>query len=224
MSPEFTLVQKLAIWALPVVFAITVREMAHGYAARWLGDDTATRAGRLSPNPLRHISPVGTLLVPGILLALGGFLIGWPKSIPIDYSRLRTPKRDLGLVAIAGLLSNLLMATIWAVLLKLALVNTADDGPLQMLRYVGVAGVVINLLLFALHLLPIPPLDAGRVLIGVLPVRAAVMLAKLEPYGFFIVLGLALLGGLQDFLFWPLAVAEGLLFKVLGINGTELFF
>ena len=221
MFDELSLVQKLAVWALPVLLAITIREIAHGYAARACGDMTGTTLGRLSPNPLKHVDPVGTLLVPGLLITLGGFLMGWPKPIPVDFSRLHHPKRDLAKVAVAGLAANFAMAVLWAALIKATLVFGSDQPTWVGLRYMAVAGVVINLALFVLNLLPLPPLDGGRILISLLPMRQAMALAKVEPYAFFIVLGVLLL--FKGLLFWPLVISQGLLFQAFGIEPISLY-
>jgi len=222
MELDLTLVQKLAIWALPVLFAITFREIAHGYAARALGDTTATRLGRLSPNPLQHIDPIGTVAVPALLIALGGFLMGWPRPIPIDYGRLNRPKRDLALVAGAGLGANVAMALLWAALLKLALAAGDAPGLWLGLRYMAIAGVSINLSLLVLNLLPIPPLDAGRILIGLLPLRQAQALARIEPYSLFILIALMMTPLLKGLLFWPLVICQGLLFMAFDIDSSVL--
>lgn len=223
MSPELTLVQKIAIWALPVLFAITLHEVAHGWVARALGDPTADKLGRLTLNPLRHIDPVGTVIVPLVLLALGGFLFGWAKPVPVNMQNLRNPRRDMAIVAIAGPLANAAMALAWGLLLKLALAQEADEGLWLGVQSMAVAGIIINLIVGVMNLLPLPPLDGGRVLNGLLPKAVSQRYEKLEPYGLFIVVGLLASGWLMKIMFWPLMVSQALLFGVLGINAASLF-
>lgn len=178
----------LAIAAIPIIFAITVHEAAHGYVARYFGDPTAAQMGRVSLNPIRHIDPVGTIIVPGLTLIFGGILFGWAKPVPVDYSRLRHPREDMRWVALAGPGVNLLMALGWAVLLKLGLsTDNYFSVPLENMAYVGIN---INLMLMALNLLPLLPLDGGRVLFSLLPPATAHAYGKSEPYGIFILLAL----------------------------------
>lgn len=184
------IIQTIAVYAIPVIFAITLHEAAHGFVARMFGDPTAYQAGRISLNPARHIDPVGTLLVPvAILLAsklLGspGMLFGWAKPVPVDFSRLRRPKQDMLWVALAGPAANLLMAVLWAFSLRLFL----ESGLQESFWFeMAVAGVNVNLVLMALNLLPILPLDGGRVLFSLLPNRMAWQYSKIEPYGLVIV-------------------------------------
>ncbi|GAB3246874.1 site-2 protease family protein [Chitinimonas naiadis] len=190
---NWNLVQKIAIYALPVLFAITVHEASHGYAAKHFGDRTAEMEGRLSLNPLRHIDLFGTILVPALALLLGGFLFGWAKPVPVDFRNLRNPKADMLWVALAGPGSNLLMAVAWGLLLKLA--STLDGSSFQLpLAYMAQAGIQINVVLMVLNLLPLPPLDGGRVLISLLPNRAAYAVSRIEPYGMFILIALIFTG------------------------------
>ena len=203
---ELHLVQVIAIYALPVIFAITLHEAAHGYVARHFGDMTATVAGRVSLNPLRHIDPFGTVALPLILLALtklfgGGIIFGWAKPVPVNFANLRHPKRDMLWVAAAGPLSNFAMALFWALLLKigLSLPGGAFDLPLALM---GAAGVFFNIIIMVLNLVPLPPLDGGRILVSLLPHRLAWRVARIEPYGFAILIVL-LLTGVLGTLLWP---------------------
>jgi Zn-dependent protease len=193
---------KISVWAIPVLFAITLHEVAHGWMARYFGDRTAEMLGRLSLNPLRHIDPIGTLLVPGLLLAAGGILFGWAKPVPVATSALRNPRRAMILVALAGPAANLFMAAIWcAVLGGIVRVNgneTLDSWVASMAQ----AGIWMNVVLAVFNLLPIPPLDGGRVLSGLLPPHLSARLEKIEPVGFLIVLGLSVFGML-GWLFVP---------------------
>jgi len=190
---EFNLVQTIAIYALPVIFAITLHEAAHGYVARHFGDNTAYMLGRVSLNPLRHIDPVGTVLVPLLILVMsnlfgsGGILFGWDKPVPVNFSGLRHPKRDMLWVAAAGPFANLFMALLWALALKLAVVMPQNAFTLP-LSLMAKAGITVNLVLMLLNLLPILPLDGGRIAVSLLPNRLAYSFSRLEPYGFPILL------------------------------------
>ena len=195
------LIQTICISALPVIFAITLHEAAHGYAARHFGDPTAWQAGRISLNPLRHIDPVGTLLVPGLILmtsylaAGSAMLFGWAKPVPVDFGRLRQPKRDMLWVAAAGPAVNFLMALGWAFLFKLALEMplNAYSRPLAEMSAIGIN---INLVLMVLNLLPLPPLDGGRIAVSLLPMPMAIKFSRLERWGFPILLLLLFTGTL----------------------------
>jgi len=213
------LAQTLAVWALPVLFAITLHEVAHGWTARALGDSTAAMLGRLSLNPLKHIDPVGTIVVPLLFLLLpGNFLFGWAKPVPVSARNLPHPRRDMALVAAAGPLANLAMAFAWGLLLKLTLVLGAEGGLWFGLRMMATAGIVVNLVLMALNLLPVPPLDGGRVIAGFLPAPWATRLDRIEPYGLVIIVALMMTGLLGPLLRPVMAAAQALVFTLLGIE------
>ena len=202
---ELTLVQRVAIWSLPLIFAVTVHEAAHGWVADRLGDPTARKLGRITFNPLPHIDPIGTILVPVLMLSFTGFLIGWAKPVPVVASRLHSPKRDMAIVAAAGPGVNLVMALAWSLVLLLAhgLVHSMQAIAIPLLL-MSVAGVFINLVLMAINLLPILPLDGGRIVSGLLPNgRIAQVYAQLEPYGLFILIAL-LVTGVVGMLIWPI--------------------
>lgn len=186
------LIQTVLIYALPVLFAITVHEAAHGYAARYFGDHTASMLGRITLNPLKHIDPIGTILMPLLLYfsTSGTFLFGYAKPVPVNFGNLRHPKRDMIWVALAGPASNFIQAIVWAVLVVLVATRTDERFFLEMAR----AGILVNLVMWAFNLFPLPPLDGGRILVGLLPTKAAMTVSRIEPYGFFIVLALVLLG------------------------------
>lgn len=189
---ELSLIQKIIIYALPVIFAITVHEAAHGYAAKYFGDLTAYKAGRITLNPLKHIDPLGTILLPALTIMLGGILFGWAKPVPVDFARLRNPKKDMLWVAAAGPASNFVMAIFWALVMKLSLgMPEAFAIPLVLM---GKAGVAINIVLMVLNLLPLPPLDGGRIAVSLLPHELARPFAQLERYGFFILIALLFTG------------------------------
>ncbi len=215
---ELNSLQVFAVAILPVLFAITVHEVAHGWVAKQLGDPTAQRLGRLTLNPVKHIDPVGTLLVPGLLLLLkSGFLFGWAKPVPVTWENLRHPKRDMIFVAAAGPAANLLMALLWGVVAKLSTLTPPDWAwaatPMQLM---GEIGIYINVLLMVFNLLPLPPLDGGRVAVGLLPGPWAWHLSRVEPYGFFILLGLMLTGMLW-FIIRPMTnLVEGLVKFMVG--------
>jgi Zn-dependent protease len=185
-----SLIQTIAIGAIPVLFAITIHEAAHGYVARHFGDMTAYQQGRISLNPLRHIDPVGTILLPILTLWLGGILFGWAKPVPVNFSALRRPKQDMLWVALAGPAVNLLMALFWGIWIKVALMSP-ESYYAEPLMEMAQLGVKINVVLMVLNLLPFPPLDGGRIAISLLPHRLAMKLASIEPYGMFILIGLA---------------------------------
>jgi Zn-dependent protease len=186
------LIQTIAIAAIPIIFAITLHEAAHGYVARHFGDMTADRAGRISLNPIHHIDPVGTILLPIITLWFGGVLFGWARPVPVNFGALRNPKKDMLWVALAGPASNFFMALCWVLLARLALSSFAGEYFTEPLLRMAQIGVRINVILIALNLLPLPPLDGGRIAVSLLPNRQAVMLSRVEPYGMFILIFMAL--------------------------------
>lgn len=204
---ELSFAQAIAIYALPVIFAITLHEAAHGYAARHFGDFTAHARGRISLNPLRHIDPIGTVVLPLVMLALtklfgGGIIFGWAKPVPVNFANLRSPKRDMLWVAAAGPVANLAMALGWALLLSGGLTFASGYFALPLLL-MGAAGVFVNVIIMVLNLLPLPPLDGGRILVSLLPHRLAYNVARIEPYGFIILIVL-LFAGILGLILWPL--------------------
>jgi Zn-dependent protease len=220
---EFNLVQTLAIYALPVIFAITLHEAAHGYVARHFGDNTAYVLGRVSLNPLRHIDMVGTILLPLLilvtskLLGSSGILFGWAKPVPVDFSALRHPKRDMLWVAAAGPLANLSMAMLWALTFKITLITAQNMFTLP-LSLMAEAGISVNLVLMVLNLLPILPLDGGRIAVSLLPNRLAYSYSRLEPYGFPILLVLLFTNTLGFILNPPLLLSMQLIESIFQIQ------
>ncbi|MDR1968624.1 MAG: site-2 protease family protein [Burkholderiaceae bacterium] len=199
-------IQAIAIFALPVLFAITVHESAHAYVARHFGDDTASMLGRVTLNPLKHIDPIGTILIPIILyVSTGGtFLFGFAKPVPVRFDRLRNPRRDMIWVALAGPASNLAQALAWSALyFILAGAGLNERFFLDMCK----AGTLVNVVMFAFNLFPLPPLDGGRILVGLLPRHAAIGLSRVEPWGFFIVMALVLTGVVNKVWMLPLMSA-----------------
>lgn len=191
---EASVIQKIAVFALPVLFAITLHEAAHGFVARYFGDMTAYAAGRVSLNPLRHIDLMGTIVVPLMSLLLTPVMFGWAKPVPVNFANLRNPKRDMFWVAAAGPFSNLAMAIGWGFLLRLALGLGTDNPAQDWLTSVGEAGVFVNVIFFVLNLFPLPPLDGGRIMVSLLPHRLAYKFAAIERYGFIILLALLFTG------------------------------
>jgi len=214
-------VATIVLWAVPVVFAITLHEAAHGYVARIFGDQTAYMLGRVTLNPLRHIDPIGTIAVPGFLLVVSLltkaplFIFGWAKPVPVNFGNLRHPKRDMFWVAGAGPFANFAMALAWAVLLKASIPGgaMASEG----LSVMAGAGVEVNLMLMALNLLPIPPLDGGRIAVSVLPHSLATPFSRIEPYGFFVVIILLVTGLLYDMMLPILRAGEFVIRALLGV-------
>jgi len=198
---DLTVIQKIVIYALPVIFAITVHEAAHGYAAKHFGDMTAFNAGRITLNPLKHIDLFGTIILPALTVMLGGILFGWAKPVPVDFRRLRNPKKDMLWVAAAGPASNFVMAVFWALVMKFS-VNAPEAFVLPM-ALMAKAGVTINIVLMVLNLLPLPPLDGGRIAVSLLPMKLARPFAQIERYGF-IILIILLFSGILGRILEPL--------------------
>lgn len=223
---ESNLVPLIALYAVPVILAITLHEAAHGYVAKHFGDLTAYSQGRVSLNPIRHIDPFGTIVLPLLLLAISkfsggaGVLFGWAKPVPVNFANLRHPKRDMLWVAAAGPLSNLAMALFWAVMIKVGISAPGSYfGPA--LARMGAAGVFVNAILMVLNLFPLLPLDGGRILVSLLPHRLAYAVTRIEPYGLLILI-LLLFTGVLGYILWPavgivLAVTAAMLGMPLGI-------
>lgn len=191
------IIYNIAVWAIPVLFAITVHEVAHGWMANKLGDGTARMLGRLSLNPIKHIDPIGTILVPIVLLIFSPIVFGWAKPVPVDMRNFQNPRRDMAIVAIVGPLSNVVMAVFWVAFLFVTQAMISDPAIAKGLQSMAVAGMLINIVLFAFNLIPIPPLDGGRVLSGLVPAKVSDFLDKVEPYGFFIVIALVYMGAFE---------------------------
>jgi len=217
MMNELTLLQRIVVWILPVVFAITVHEVAHGWVAKKYGDNTASLLGRLTLNPIKHIDLFGTIIIPGLLLlTFTGFIFGWAKPVPVDARNFKNPRRDMALVAFAGPLVNFLMAIGWALIARLGVMIGIEVISLPLI-YTGIAGISINLVLALINLLPIPPLDGSRILSGMLPARWAWQYNRLERFGFIILLVLLYTGVLSTLLAYPMYVAQKMFFSIAGL-------
>lgn len=208
------IIQNILIYALPVLLAITVHEAAHGYAARHFGDNTADALGRITLNPLKHIDPIGTILMPLLLIFAGSpFLFGYAKPVPVQFGNLRNPKRDMIWVALAGPASNLIMALFWGIVFYM-LQGAGINEPF--FNKMAQGGILVNAVMFAFNLFPLPPLDGGRILVGLLPYKYAELVSRVEPWGFFIVLGLVIAGIINTIWMTPMMnVTYGLLELVL---------
>jgi Zn-dependent protease len=191
------IIQQIAVYAIPVLLAITVHEAAHGYVARMFGDNTAYVLGRVTLNPVKHIDPLGTIVIPLGMVLLTGFMFGWAKPVPVDWGSLRRPKRDMIWVAAAGPGANLVMAVIWALIYRTVSAAGVQESYFYL---VAQAGISVNLVFMALNLLPIPPLDGGRIVSGLLPTRLSIAYSRIEPYGLIILLALMFTGALSFFL------------------------
>jgi Zn-dependent protease len=214
---SLTVIQQVSVWVLPIIFAITLHEVAHGWVARSLGDNTAAEQGRLSLNPLQHVDPIGTVLLPLMMIIMSaGFIFGWAKPVPVDARNFRHPLRDMAIVAIAGPLANFVMAIGWSLLRQYALATHAQDGVWIGIQLMCERGIAINLMLMVLNLLPLLPLDGGRVLLALLPPKAAHEYMRVEPYGMIILL-LASMTPLLAIVLSPIyVVCESLLLAVVG--------
>jgi len=212
---DLTIIQKFTAYSLPIIFAITVHEAAHGYAAKYFGDMTAFHLKRISLNPLRHIDPLGTIILPAALFFLqAGFIFGWAKPVPVNFSNLRNPKKDMIWVALAGPGANLLMAIFWTIVYSNQLLFPSIGQ--SFVGVMAVAGIQINIVLMALNLLPLPPLDGGRVAVGLLPYPWASKLAGLERYGFFILIFLLATGLLGAILSPLIRISQSIILTIFG--------
>ncbi len=222
MNPIDSLIQTLLINALPVLFAITLHEAAHGYVARYFGDPTAEVMGRISLNPMRHIDWMGTIVMPALLYfaTSGAFVLGYAKPVPVNFNRLRHPKRDMIWVALAGPASNFIQAILWALIL---VVLAAFDVNERFFIEMAKAGVSWNLVMWAFNLFPLPPLDGGRILVGLLPWKQAALLSRVEPLGFFIVMGLVVAGVVGSWWLQPLMGLGYALINLLIITPASAF-
>ncbi|MCK5478273.1 MAG: site-2 protease family protein [Methylococcales bacterium] len=217
MLYELTFIQRIVVWVIPVIFAITVHEVAHGWVAKKYGDNTASMLGRLTLNPIKHIDILGTIIIPGLLLLSStGFIFGWAKPVPVNPRNFKNPKKDMAIVALAGPVANLLMAIAWALVARLGVFINVEAVSLPLI-YTGIAGISINLVLGIINLLPIPPLDGSRIVTGMLPNKLAWQYNRLERFGFIVLLILLWTGGLSYILGYPLFYAQQLFFTLAGI-------
>ena len=214
---DANLIQKITIFAIPLIFAITLHEAAHAFAARYFGDSTAYMLGRMTLNPIKHIDPIWTILVPIVTLMVSPFVFGAAKPVPVNFGGLRNPKRDMIWVAAAGPLANLAMMIGWAIVGKVA-ISLPGSGPTTFLALVAEAGIFVNALLMVFNLFPLLPLDGGRILTGLLPNRMAYAFSRTEPYGMFILIGLIVTGILGKFL-WPLVdLSMKTIYAIIGLS------
>ena len=214
---DASFIQKITVYAIPLIFAITLHEAAHAFAARYFGDATAYMLGRMTLNPLKHIDPIWTILVPIVTLLFTPFVFGAAKPVPVNFGGLRNPKRDMIWVAAAGPLANLAMMIIWAVVGKIA-INLPESDPVVFLALMAQAGIFVNALLMIFNLFPLLPLDGGRILTGLLPNRLAYAFSRTEPYGMFILIALMLSGIIGKFL-WPLVeISMKSIYAIIGVS------
>ena len=214
---DVAILQKITVYAIPMIFAITLHEAAHAYAARYFGDSTAYMLGRMTLNPIKHIDPVWTILVPIVTLLVSPFVFGAAKPVPVNFGALRNPKRDMIWVAAAGPLANLAMMIAWAIVAKIA-ITFGGTGPTYFLALVAEAGIFVNALLMVFNLFPLLPLDGGRILTGLLPNKLAYTFSRTEPYGMFILIGLIITGILGKFM-WPLVdISMKSIYAIIGLS------
>lgn len=218
MMDELSVIQKIVVWAFPVIFAVTVHEYAHGWLAKRYGDNTGYSAGLLTLNPIKQIDLMGTIIVPLLLIITNsGFVFGWAKGMPVDARNFKNPRKDSALVALAGPMANLFMAIAWALLARLAITLNIEEISVPLI-YSSVAGIGLNAVLTILNLLPIPPLDGGKVLSGILPDYWAWQYSKLEPYGFMILMVLLFTHILDSIIMYPFGFLKDILFNIAGLS------
>ncbi len=216
--PELNLISTLFVFVIPVIFAVTVHEVAHGWVASRFGDQTAKSMGRLTLNPMKHIDPVGTILVPAIMYFTSGFIFGWAKPVPVNWRNLGHPRRDMAIVAIAGPVANLLMLLFWAMSAKIIISLGNDSNHLTQLLFVMCSiGITINIVLMILNLFPVLPLDGGRILTAMLPRNLAITFSRLEPYGLIILVALLLSGILWKILLPLIGGTQSLIYQLIQI-------
>ena len=214
---DASIIQKITVYAIPLIFAITLHEAAHAFAARYFGDSTAYMLGRMTLNPIKHIDPVWTILVPIVTLLVSPFVFGAAKPVPVNFGALRNPKRDMIWVAAAGPFANLIMMVMWAIVGKIA-ISIGASGPVYFLALVAEAGIFVNALLMVFNLFPLLPLDGGRILTGLLPNKMAYAFSRTEPYGMYILIALIVTGVLGKFM-WPLIdISMKSIYAIIGLS------
>ncbi len=222
---ELSLIQKIIVCVPPILLAVTLHEVAHGWMAKMYGDRTAEMLGRLSLNPIKHIDPIGTVLLPAFMAITTGFIFGWAKPVPVSFNNLRNPKKDMAKVALAGPGANLIMMILWVIFLKIALLLPESMSNLSVpLLYMASVGVYINCILMVLNLLPLPPLDGSRILASFLPGPLAYKFSKIEPYGLIILMALLFLGFLGKVLLPAVNAVMGLFSSFAGIDISRLVY
>jgi len=213
-----SLISQIFLYAIPILLAVSLHEAAHGWIAHLLGDPTAKRLGRLTANPLKHIDPIGTVAVPLVMILVVGFPFGWAKPVPVDVSNFQHPQKDMALVALAGPVSNFLMAIFWTLILVMVSKGVSAGGLAVPLKTMAEVGVVINLVLMVLNLLPVPPLDGGRIVTGILPFKAAILFVKFEMIGMWVVIFLLASGFLGKILMPAVQAVQANLYAIFGLG------